>query len=137
MKVIIASHGNFGIGLLQSYQMIAGENDQLIAIQLTDAGVEAFKKQFYQVMEQLKEEEVLILTDIKGGTPFNVSYNYLLEQKKPIKLVAGMNLPMLLEVGLAVGSRSFDALFDLAIAAGKDGVTFIEDDNEFEDENIF
>ncbi|MDT2754598.1 PTS sugar transporter subunit IIA [Enterococcus pseudoavium] len=120
--MIMTSHGDFCYGILSSYQMIAGENPDLLAISLTEAGIQEFSSQFEKQLAALESEELLILTDIKGGTPYNEAYKYYLSNEEHVRVVAGMNLPMVIEVGMNLSNSSLGKLYEMAIEAGQQGI---------------
>ena len=76
-----------------------------------------------RAMESLEGDEVLILADLVGGTPFNTAAALKAERAdKKIKVIAGVNMAALVE---AVFSRTMYGLDELAAAlltAGKEGL---------------
>ncbi|MFR6164287.1 MAG: hypothetical protein ACLUJR_15825 [Mediterraneibacter gnavus] len=48
-------------------------------------------------MEALGTSEILVMTDLLGGTPFNVASGIKTESGKSIKVLAGTNLAMAVE----------------------------------------
>lgn len=104
VNIILASHGEFANGILQSAKMIFGEQDNLeTAILTPDEGPEDLKAKLDQAVASFGENaEVLFMVDLWGGSPFNQAS--LIHQEMPDRtaIVAGLNLPMLLE---ALGSR--------------------------------
>lgn len=68
------------------------------------------------------EEGLLILTDFKGGTPFNVSM--LLSQGHPqVAVLAGTNLAMILEaIDQASTASSVTDLADHLVVIGRQGL---------------
>ena len=70
---------------------------------------------------QLDEGDgVLVLTDLYGATPANQAVA-LLGRRDRIRVLAGVNLPMLLRA-LSYASLDLDALADKAYDGGRDGV---------------
>lgn len=137
MDVLLLSHGKLAAGLLDSYNMIVGENDRVSAIGLTDEGIGLFRERLQQYMADKKDRVTLILTDIKGGTPFNEAYNLLLQHPEDIKVVTGMNLPMLIELGMKLdGQTSLSELYADAINVGKEAVSGIEELSQDTDADI-
>ncbi|WP_122646111.1 PTS sugar transporter subunit IIA [Enterococcus mediterraneensis] len=137
MKVIVTSHGDFCHGILKSYQMIAGESENFYAVSLTEEGVKDYSDRLNKVLTELESEEILILTDIKGGTPYNESYQYYLTHEERVRVVAGMNLPMIIEVGINLFNDNLEILYNKALQAGLLGIegadngSMIENDLEF------
>ncbi|MGX7183394.1 PTS sugar transporter subunit IIA [Enterococcus pallens] len=136
MQIMLATHGTFCQGIVNSYQMIAGVNEKLHTISLTDDGIGTFKQEFQMRMDNLLTDEVLIITDIKGGTPYNEAFNYHLKHPQQVRVIAGMNLPMLIEAGLAMETLTLDELYQLALTTGKAGVAGTDED-DLEDEIEF
>ncbi|OJG14119.1 hypothetical protein RU95_GL004203 [Enterococcus avium] len=131
------SHGEFCNGILDSYQMIAGENKNIVAVSLTDAGIQDFVERLTDQLAKFASDEVLILTDIKGGTPYNEAYKYYLSNDKRVRVVAGMNLPMVIELGLSLSNSSLTALEELAIEQGRKGITGLLEEENVEEELEF
>lgn len=138
MKLLLVSHGTFATGLLESYVMIAGENSDISAICLTDDGIGDFSKRLQDFVQMHLDEGLLILCDIKGGTPFNEAYREFLANPQQVKVVTGMNLPMLIETGVALQSgRKLEELFELAVNTGRTSVEGTEVLAQQEDEIDF
>ena len=136
MKVLVTSHGNFCHGLVESYGMIAGANDNIQAISLTDEGIGKFSEELNNTLEDMtSDDNVIIMTDIKGGTPYNESLKYMLSFSDKVRLISGMNLPMLIEVGLLLNANlNLDELISKAVDVGKDSIEVPEDELRIEDE---
>ena len=126
--LLVTGHANFGSGITSSVNLIAGEQeaykyvDFLPTYSTEDLTVESTK-----ALDELKDcEGIIIFTDLMGGTPFNVSAQ-LGHGKDNIRIVAGTNLPMLVEI---VMSRKFmddlDGLVESVLETGKEQVTKYE-----------
>lgn len=98
MKVIVVSHGSYARGLVDTVQMIAGKQEDLEAFGLEpEESVDTLKEKIRQSIEQaLQEEEILILTDIFYGSPFNTVISLMPEYD--LYHVTGINLPLMMEV---------------------------------------
>jgi PTS system mannose-specific IIB component len=103
--IILASHGEFAKGILQSAKMIFGEQENVQAVTLMPSeGPDDFKAKMKDAIASFdSQDEVLILVDLWGGTPFNQANGLFEEHKAKWAIVAGMNLPMVIE---AYASRS-------------------------------
>lgn len=123
--IILASHGEFAEGILQSGTMIFGEQENIRAISLMPSeGPADLKAKMESAIASLdNQDEVLFLVDLWGGTPFNQANSLYEENKDTWALVAGLNLPMLIE---AFGSRlSMTTAHEIAthiVEAGKEGI---------------
>lgn len=121
--VVLVTHVDYGAGLLRAAEIILGPLGDCSSIQV-DAGLNV-----EETVARLKEAAglldkgngVIILTDMFGGTPTNLSLSLLGKGNGPIEVVTGVNLPMLLKV---FESRHLELaeLADLAMDAGGKGI---------------
>lgn len=97
--IIIASHGEFASGILQSGTMIFGEQENVKAVTLMPSeGPDNVKAKMKEAISTFdNQDEVLFLVDLWGGTPFNQATGLIEEHKDKWAIVAGLNLPMLIE----------------------------------------
>ena len=123
--IILASHGSFADGIFQSSQMIFGEQENVAHVTLMPSeGPDDIRAKMEEAVASFEnQDEVLFLVDLWGGTPFNQANNLVEQHKDKWAIVAGMNLPMVIE---AYASRfSMEKAQDIAahlVEAGKDGV---------------
>ncbi|MCL1630715.1 mannose/fructose/sorbose PTS transporter subunit IIA [Sporolactobacillus sp. CPB3-1] len=123
--IILASHGNFAEGIFQSASMIFGEQKNVKTVTLMpNEGPDDVKAKMKKAIASLDDqEEVLFLVDLWGGTPFNQVNSLFEEHKDKWAIVAGMNLPMLIE---AYASRlSMNTAREIAahiLAMAKEGI---------------
>ena len=73
--ILILTHNGWGLELLKSVQMIVGEisNVHEVALNAEDSLPEYLERVKTQIEQLEWQENLLILTDIKGGTPSNVA----------------------------------------------------------------
>lgn len=104
VNIILASHGEFVEGLLESSKMIFGEQENIATVTLMpNEGPEDLKAKLVRAVESFgTESEVLFMVDLWGGSPFNQASVVYEDMKERSAIVSGVNLPMLLE---ALGSR--------------------------------
>lgn len=97
--IIIASHGKFAEGIFQSGSMIFGDQANVKACTLMPSeGPEAIKAKMEEAIASFDDqEEILFLIDLWGGTPFNQASALIDGHEDKWAIVAGLNLPMLIE----------------------------------------
>ncbi|MGP6139870.1 MULTISPECIES: PTS sugar transporter subunit IIB [unclassified Jeotgalibaca] len=96
--IIIASHGEFAQGILQSATMIVGEQENVEAVVLQPSeGPDDIRKKIEDAAASFDTDEVLVLADLWGGTPFNQANSLYEQNKDKWAIVAGLSLPMLIE----------------------------------------
>jgi len=94
--IVVVTHGAVAGELVNAARTIVGEIPNIAAVSMgwaDDMGVarEAIEK----AIADVGGGQVLILTDMFGGTPTNVSLPFLSPQ---VEIVTGANLPMLIKV---------------------------------------
>lgn len=96
--VLITTHGNLGCELIKAAELIRGSLKGIIHVSIDPTkGVEDLQKEISTAIKKLdKGQGVLILTDLFGGTPSNISLSFLKEGK--VEVITGVNLPMLLKL---------------------------------------
>ena len=112
--IILASHGDFANGILQSSSMIFGEQENVKAVTLMPSeGPDDIRAKIESAIASFENvEEILFLVDLWGGTPFNQTNSLFEEHKDKWAIVTGMNLPMVIE---AFGARfSMESAHEIA-----------------------
>lgn len=98
--VLVVTHGNLGSEMIKAAEMIKGELTGVYSISIdSEKGVEEIKKEITGAMKKIDTGDgILILTDLFGGTPSNISLSFMREGK--VEVVTGINLPMLLKLDI-------------------------------------
>ncbi len=96
--LVVASHAGLAQELLNAAEMILGtlSNARAVCIR-REHSVDDMRKALTQAMQEASRdgEGVLIMTDMFGGTPANISLSFLEPQK--VEVLTGANLPMVLK----------------------------------------
>ena len=122
--IVLVTHGDLGRALLSALIQIAGPQEQMMAVspdanhgtdQDKGDGMDQSEHEIARACEQVDQGSgVLILTDVFGGTPANLSMRQLVPGK--IEVVSGVNMPMLVKLS---GDRKHMSLIDAAEEARK------------------
>jgi PTS system mannose-specific IIA component len=94
--IVVVTHGNLASELVQAARTIVGEIPQIAAVSIgwgDDAS--AARAAIEEALVQVGAEGALVLTDMFGGTPTNLSLPSLSET---VEIVTGVNLPMLIKL---------------------------------------
>ena len=141
MHIVVTSHGSFCTGALSVYEMVAGKTDGICAVSLDFNDTGQFTPRLLEVVEAHLDEGVLILCDIIGGTPYNESFRLFLEHEDTVRVLANMNLPMLLEAGMARTTvPDLEELYKTAVQAGLTSIKLSAQEGEpniAEDDDLF
>ena len=94
-EIILASHGKFASGILDSLELIYGKNHSITALDCyTDENFD-LTESVSQLFMRYKDKEIIVLTDLFGGSVNNEFLQYI---NQDVYLVAGLNLPLLIEL---------------------------------------
>lgn len=98
MKVIAVSHGSYSKGLVESTQMLVGEQENLVAYGLfPEQTVATLTEKLEAEIEKTEEgEEILFVSDLFHGSPFNAIVSLM--EHHDVYHVTGINLPLMVEV---------------------------------------
>ncbi len=121
--VLIATHGEFGTALLDTLKMIIGETEGMVSVPLLSKdSPENLRMKMEKAVDQVdpKAQGALILVDMLGGTPFNVGIQ--LATTRNVKVITGVNLPMLIKVVSHRDETDLDALSLDIQQSTRDGV---------------
>ena len=96
--IIIASHGEFADGIKQSGSMIFGNQEKVESVVfMPSEGPDDLQRKLQEAITKVDSEEILFLVDLWGGSPFNQANKLFEEAPEHRAIVAGLNLPMLIE----------------------------------------
>ncbi|EMG28779.1 PTS system mannose-specific transporter subunits IIA [Listeria fleischmannii 1991] len=121
--ILVCTHGHAAKELIRSAEMICGVQKNTSFVSFEEGmTVESLQHKIVKEVQTLNlEKGILFLTDLKGGTPFNVLV-VLLENYKQSELVAGVNIPLLLEAFIQRDSQKIDKLADQSAIAAVQGI---------------
>lgn len=96
--VLIVTHHNLAEALLSTCVLILGGQEGIMAVSLEpDASPEDSRQLIANALAQLDNGDgVMILTDMFGGTPSNLSLSFL--KNEQVEVITGVNLPMLIKL---------------------------------------
>ena len=143
LNILVTSHSTLCTGLISAYEMLVSPDaHRFSAVSLTDRGIGDFRARLVRKFAELSSQgNVLILADLPGGTPYNEGNMLFQQHQDTVRLVAGVNFPMLAEVGLyAKGGDDLDEAVRIAVEAGRAGVVEalpLDDTGNDSDEDLF
>ena len=96
--VLVTTHGRLGEELVKAAVLIKGHLEGVLWVAVEqEKSMELITKEMADAIKKLDNEDgVIILTDLFGGTPSNISLSFMKDKK--IEVVTGVNLPMLLKL---------------------------------------
>jgi len=122
--IVITTHCNLGEAFIDAAEFILGKRPEAMVSVSVDLNenAEVLRKKIAEGIKKVDQQKgVLILTDMFGGTPSNLSYSFLEEGN--VEVLSGVNLPILIK---AVNIRDDEDLISLAVnleAFGKKSIS--------------
>ena len=94
---VIVSHGQLANELLAAAETVIGDLSHIVAVSIGwHDDVDAAKNEIARAIKNVSQDVgVLLMTDMFGGTPTNISAMFLEEGK--VEIVTGVNLPMVIK----------------------------------------
>ena len=124
IAIVIGTHGWAAEQLLKTAEMLLGEQENVGWIDFVPGeNAETLIEKYNAQLAKLDTSKgVLFLVDTWGGSPFNAASRIVVD-KEHYEVVAGVNIPMLVETFMARDDNpSFDELVALAAETGREGV---------------
>ena len=117
--LLIISHCEVGKEFLNAAELIVGRLEAADAISITE--LTESKEMLAEISRKIKVldrgQGVLILTDMFGGTPSNLSLSFLKEEM--VEVLTGVNLPMVIAVAQDRDRLTLKELGEKAEQAGR------------------
>jgi len=122
--IVIVTHGEMAEGLLDAARSVAGHAGGCAAVCLRNGdSVDGLGPRIAAAIDSVKDRDgVLVLVDMWGASPFNASARLALKAQHPIDVIAGVNLPMVVELLVQRAAKGFEELVAMALQAGTQGV---------------
>lgn len=120
--VVIVTHGYLGVALLNAAELIVGKQEHVKAVAFESGqAVADLQGRITQASKEVDNGQgTLILVDIVGGSPYNVSALIAVEQGNR-EVITGVNLPMLISI-LPVRNLNLASAAQMAVDGGRDGI---------------
>ncbi len=108
--VVIVTHYRLGEEFLQALRLIIPDSPPFASVAVDpNQPVEEMREAIAAALVETDEGEgVLVLTDMFGGTPSNMSLSFLDEQH--VEVVTGINLPMLIKLATLSEEKPLEEL---------------------------
>lgn len=125
--LVIAAHGDLAKELIATTEMIIGPLEKVEAVAIyAKEGLNDLANKLKEAIDKTHGPQgVLILIDMFGGSPATVSLSFI--DKYKIKVISGVNLPIILEVAIHRKTCDLEKLANLALAAGQKSVLMADE----------
>jgi len=122
--ILIVTHRQLGDALIDAAEFILGappEATLAVSIDINENAEKLRTKIKNAIKKVGGPQGTLIMTDMFGGTPSNLSYSFLEEGR--VEVISGVNLPILIKAISARNTNGLSALAELLEAYGKKSIS--------------
>jgi len=121
--VVIVTHYRLGEEFLQVLDLIVPERPPFSAVSVDPK--QPVDEMRAAIAEAIRARDagdgVLVLTDMFGGTPSNISLSFLREQR--VEVVTGVNLPMLIKLATLRENKPLEELAPFIASYGQRNIS--------------
>ncbi|MBN8855630.1 MAG: hypothetical protein BGO55_23370 [Sphingobacteriales bacterium 50-39] len=123
-KFLIATHGTFAQGLRSSLDVIAGAQENVYFIQAYLDNMDSIQDELETLLKNKgPQEEWVIFTDLLGGSITNQVVRYA--SGEHVHIIAGVNLPLLLELVLTDPSIPVEAVIEDILIKAREQMVYV------------
>ena len=125
--IIITGHGYFAQGLMSAARLIAGDAEMISEVNFPEGmDINELRENMETAIRDMPTSQILILTDIMGGSPFNTASQLLTEiSEKDLNIITATNLDAIIKSIFTRESVPYEQLAAEIIQAGKEGLNDI------------
>lgn len=125
--ILVVSHGRLAEALISSVQFLVGNLKRVKGISIWPRDrKEDVRDRIQKGIGDVNDGDgVVVLTDLLGGTPTNLTLSVLEDEK--IEVVTGVNMPMLLALSSYRKGRSLQEIGLLAKRSGRRSIILAKD----------
>lgn len=116
---LVVTHGRLGHELVAAAEMIVGEIPHVLPVSIGwHDDVERSRQEIEEAISTLDQGGgVIILTDMFGGTPSNLTLALL--KKGKVEIVTGVNLPMIIKLANQTGKEEVSKFAQRVLEQGQ------------------
>jgi PTS system mannose-specific IIA component len=122
--IVVVTHGALAKELISAVNFVLSSKPTLKIAEVCldpDREFDSFKQDIKNAIKKVKSKDgVLLVTDMFGGTPSNISLTFLDENK--VEVISGVNLPMLLKLATLSSKVTLKEAVKIAETAGKENI---------------
>ena len=121
--LVLITHAQLGKELINASEFILGKLENTASVAVDGSpDADRLHTQLEKAIKQVDDGDgVLILTDMFGGSPNNVSLAFLEDGKAEV--VTGVNLPMVIKAATSRKDTGLEKLAQMVSEAGRDSIS--------------
>lgn len=119
--LVLVTHAGLAAELKRAAEMIVGQMDNVEAVVISaEDSVENIRDSISAAIARMAVDGVIIMTDMFGGTPSNISLSFLDDNK--VEVLTGVNLPMMIKFATERNKSPLPELARLLKERGREGI---------------
>jgi PTS system mannose-specific IIA component len=124
--LVLVAHAGLAREFLAATEMIVGKMPLAETVGISsDDSVDTIRKNVTEAIKKVSSDGVIIMTDMFGGTPSNMSLSFLKENE--VEVLTGVNLPMLLKFASEREKAGVAELARILKGCGQEGISVAGD----------
>jgi PTS system mannose-specific IIA component len=118
--MVLVTHGRLAEELRHAMEHVVGPQQAVATVCIgPDDDMDHTRTDIRRSIEEVDQGDgVVVLTDMFGGTPSNLAMQ-MAEGERPVEVLAGVNLPLLVKLAKVRGSEPLAQAVDHAVTAGR------------------
>ncbi|KRL94822.1 PTS sugar transporter subunit IIA [Levilactobacillus hammesii] len=126
---LVITHGDMGVETVKSMELLMGPQENVKALGLHPGeSVDDLRTKVYDILQanEADYDETVLLVDLLGGSPSNVSLSTLAKYHD-MKIVTGLSLPLLVNIlNFSDAEENTDKLITDSIGVATEGMKLID-----------
>lgn len=122
--IVLVTHSQLGHSLIETAEFILGSKpDAVTSVSINvKENVDELRDNISKAIKQVDNKNgILILTDMFGGTPSNLSYSFL--EDGHVEVISGVNLPLLIRAVNLQKENDLGKVASQLVASGKRSIS--------------
>ncbi len=117
--LVLVTHGQLASQFVAAMEHVVGPQEHVVSICIgPDDDMEQRRRDILEAVDLVdKDDGVILLTDMFGGTPSNLAISIM--DKAKVEVIAGINLPMLIKLASVREQMSLSEAVDKAQESGR------------------
>lgn len=134
-RYVLASHGKMAEGIKTTLEIIIGPQEDLTCVNAYTDECPDPLPEFQKVIEQYPNDEIVIMTDMLGGS---VNNNAVVLTKNPnVHVVTGMNLAVVISIIMSDQNSDTKEVINHAIEQAREMIIYCNDLESDEEDDDF
>lgn len=123
LRIIITSHGKLCEELKKTVEMFSGKIENCFTLPLLEGqSIESFEHNIDEIVGKFDaNDNLIILTDLRGGTPYNMGIKTLFGRNNTW-VISGMNVPMILNIAMSDDNEDIEVLISSSLDQSIEGI---------------